>query len=406
MKTIETGVSKAMKITAFLALAAFLVWTGCENPAGGGGGGGTDTWENPVVPEPVPQYTRTAATADQLSAQYDTLENLKYRYLIGLAVEEARTAGETPAALDAADAKIRGCLDGTIKDYMEVVFSGTLVRVPDGISQYDAMQAALEQAYPREKGFWWLCTKGSQFGVWVNGMGGRLFTEGELASGRLEQPTGTEYVAGEIGDPLPQSGVIDWPRQEGNLTYKVNGFFANWGVSGWLVSHQEMFTWGPGKGYGLTPVSILHNDNGSPNARYEIKWAQAVLSEEGVTQARVDAALGDTTAKSMDEVAALLREQFPVLRPENRGWQLPAWFRENASVAALLEKCETLDENSTGVATRSAKNAYQTISGTWNLQYAQYLFRTFTPYVIAYQNLYALDTSLPAPGWDGNDYAP
>jgi hypothetical protein len=31
----------------------------------------------------------------ELAVQYNMLENLKFRYLIGLAVEETRTAGET-----------------------------------------------------------------------------------------------------------------------------------------------------------------------------------------------------------------------------------------------------------------------------------------------------------------------
>lgn len=103
---------------------------------------------------------------------------------------------------------------------------------------------ALEQAYPREKGFWYLDGNAGSFGLWVNGYGGHLFTPEEIESGVLAQDIVTPSRTYSRGNPLPTSGVIYGP-QKGGLMYGVNGFFANFGISGWRVSYGDRFSWGP-----------------------------------------------------------------------------------------------------------------------------------------------------------------
>jgi hypothetical protein len=129
-----------------------------------------------------------------------------------------------------AEAKVRGYVDGINKDYAEVLFLRALARVPSGILQDAVMQAAFfETAYPKEKGFCWFCVIEADGSWWVNGMEGHLFTEEKIALGILEQPAGTDYVSGEIGEPFPSSRVIH-AEMTGRLTYRINGYFSNVGL--------------------------------------------------------------------------------------------------------------------------------------------------------------------------------
>ena len=63
--------------------------------------------------------------------------------------------------------------------------------------------AALEQTYPREKGFWYLDVNFGAFGLWVNGYGGKLWTQDEIDNNKLDDdivtPTSTPTGASPAG---------------------------------------------------------------------------------------------------------------------------------------------------------------------------------------------------------------
>ncbi|MDR0875168.1 MAG: InlB B-repeat-containing protein [Clostridiales Family XIII bacterium] len=203
----------------------------------------------------------------------------------------------------------------------------------DKVSQQDAFQAALEQVYPREEGYWYLDCATSQFGLWVNGYGGRKFTESELSSGKLETAIVTPNKTFAVDEPLPMSGVITG-TQQGGMQYGVNGFYANFGITGWLCSDGDRFTWGLGE------------DDGIPD------W-----DEEG------------------GEV-----------------WQLTPNFTGDANVIAALSACDALTSGSSPEQIAAARAAYKAIPATfWNGAYAQFLFRTYEPYKTAYDNLLAAE---------------
>jgi hypothetical protein len=192
-------------------------------------------------------------------AQYTYVDVLKYRYLIDTAIKEANAAyveGMNNAAIfalgAAAEEKIIKYFTGEDKSYITVSFGGknggadggNIVRVKDKVSQSEALIAALEQVFPREKGYWYLDCNAGTFGLWVNGYGGRFFTETELESGTLETSIVAPSRTFAAGEPLPKSGLV-MGSQKGGAQYWVNGFYANFGISGWLCSNGDRFTWGP-----------------------------------------------------------------------------------------------------------------------------------------------------------------
>ncbi|MDR1135970.1 MAG: DUF4430 domain-containing protein [Clostridiales Family XIII bacterium] len=192
--------------------------------------------------------------------QYTSVDVLKYRYLIDTAIKEAGyayTEGMDGAAITAlcssAEEKIVKYFTGEDKSYITVSFGGkdggadggNIVRVRDKDSQQDAMMAAWEQLFPREKAYWYLDCSASAFGLWVNGMGGRFFTDEELSSGMLSSAIVTPSKTFAQGEPLPKSGRV-MGSQKGGAQYWVNGFYANFGITGWLCSNGDRFTWGPG----------------------------------------------------------------------------------------------------------------------------------------------------------------
>ncbi|MDR1572037.1 MAG: DUF4430 domain-containing protein [Clostridiales Family XIII bacterium] len=287
--------------------------------------------------------TPMSAGISALKRDYDTLENLKWRYLInhtlsaaGDAIAKTEDEGAIAAILAGAEARIKGYIEGTLEDYIVASFNGQTVRVPDKISQAEAMQASLEQSYPREKGYWYLDVAPGAFGFWVNGLGGRLYTEGELHSGLLETAIETPTKTWAAGEPLPRSGLIYGP-QSGGLTYGVNGFFANFGISGWLCSYGDRFSWGP------------YGDDGIAD------WGEGGCEP----------------------------------------WSLPPDFIGDATVQAALAACEALDALSPEGEILAARAAFEKFSKTdmsfWNPSYARYLFMNYEPYKGAYEKLLAAE---------------
>jgi hypothetical protein len=296
--------------------------------------------------EPLLVKVPTGQSAEliALGKEFNTLDNLKWRYLIDYTLQKASTAVRDAEGSDAkaaviagARSAIEGYIAGTNNDYITVSFDGNIVRVKDKDSQEIAMMAALEQRYPRERGFWYLDGNGSAFGTWVNGAGGRLFTENELSSGILESDIVTPTHRFSAGEPLPTSGRLLGP-QSGGLTYGVNNFFANFGISGWRCSDGDRFVWG-----------MMSGDDGIPD------W-----DEEG------------------GEV-----------------WRLAPDFTGDATVQAAFAACAALDAQSSEediIAARAAFNKFNKTDLTfWNPQYAQSLFKNHEPYKGAYEKLLAAE---------------
>jgi hypothetical protein len=289
-----------------------------------------------------------------LRSEFRTLQNLGWRYLIdgvhqdaSTAMRDAETNDDKKAIVDTARSAIEGYIAGTNKDYITVSFGGNdgnIVRVKDKDSQQAAMMAALEQQYPEEKGFWYLDCNSGAFGLWLNGFGGRLFTESELSSGVLESDIKTPKHEFKAGEALPASGVL-FGEQGGSLQYVVNGFYANFGITGWLCSYGDRFTWGPS------------GDDGIPD------W---------------DAPGGEV-------------------------WALAPGFTDDANVKATLTACEALTNESSEDDIRAARSAYNAIPDTfWNAAYAKYLFQNYEPYKAAYDKLVAAENAAgitePLPG--------
>jgi hypothetical protein len=289
--------------------------------------------------------TGQSAELTALSHEFRTLENLRWRYLIDhtlqkatTAMRDAETPGQQAAVAAAARNDIEGYLNGTNKDYITVSFDGNIVRVRDKDVQQIAMMAALEQQYPRELGYWYLDGFSSgAFGLWVNGFGGRMFTENELRAGTLETDIKTPKHEFKAGEALPVSGILIGP-QSGTLTYGVNKFFANFGISTWRCSDGDQFAWGAG--------DMLSDDDGIPD------W---------------------------DE-------------PGGEVWRLAADFTGDANVIAALELCTALTNDSAVEQIAAARAAYKAVPAAfWNPAYAQSLFRSYEPYKAAYDKLVALE---------------
>ncbi|MCL2046403.1 MAG: terpene cyclase/mutase family protein, partial [Oscillospiraceae bacterium] len=292
---------------------------------------------------------------NELRDEFRTLENLKWRALIDIALQEAYddiTLRGKPVAETVAKARtmIEGYINGTNAEYITVSFGGgsMLVRVPDKISQETAMRAALEQVYPSEKGFWYLDINNNVFGYWVNGYGGRLFTESELTSGYLETEIVTPSKTFSAGEPLPRSGIISG-RQSGRLQYTVNGFYANLGISSWRCSYGDKITWGPSNMDGLAAETGWAT---------ETDWLSSGWGEGG-----------------------------------NPVWGLAPDFTGDADVIKALALCEAITSSSTEADVIAARAAYNAMRW-WNSAYAQHLFRTFDPYKSAYEKLIAAEAEL------------
>ncbi|MDR0819795.1 MAG: hypothetical protein LBN43_09535, partial [Oscillospiraceae bacterium] len=274
-----------------------------------------------ISTETLTVTTPLSSEISELKAEYDKFDNLKWRYLINYTINNAAQAltktsdaEERQQILDTARSNIEGYIAETNNDYIEVKFKGVYALVPNGISQVEAMCAALEQAYPREKGYWRLSCAANGFGYWVNEITG-VITEGTDAH-----------------ETRPRSGIVIEP-QRGGMTYSVNGFFANFGISGWKCSDGEEFSWGP------------------PATAYSYVSTQ----------------------------------------PQ----RLPPEFISDAKVSDALAKCAALTGSSSSEAIAEARAVYAAIPATfWNPLYAQFLFRTYEPYKTAYDNLVAAELAL------------
>ena len=363
--------------------------------------------------DPIVQTYSTGITKElaRLRAEYNTLENLRYRYLIdkaldSAAVEIANTTDATEIAdiISRTKSQIQAYINGTDTSYIEVSFDNTIVYVPENIQQTYAFCAALEQVYPREKGFWYLDYSATQFGVWLNGYGGRLFTESELGpdgiahtddDGPLETDITTYNKTWAAGEALPTSGMVSG-KQYGGLQYNVNGFYADFGMSGWLVSEDEQFTWGPDDTAGYDPLYTVPHASGTADGEKQLKWATMVLHREGVTLADITEKLGDVSGKTADEVYPLLREAFSDKPYADRlVWNLPSNYTENSYVKDAYAKCSALTDESDTAEVEAAQAAYDAIPNTdfgskiWRTHY----FVNFEPYKTAYENLKSHDTT-------------
>jgi hypothetical protein len=162
-------------------------------------------------------------------------EYLRWKWLLEASYKSGRVAIQSADGVDGINAALAAAKQdlqqivanqktrGT--DYDEVVFfisnvgNPTMVAIPKGWTQFEAMQAALEQQFP----------EGNPLGSWYI----------DIHSGFINQ----------IGvDPTKtRSGVVDTRLGFfGNITHTVNGFFANFGIMGWHVSDGEYYRWASG----------------------------------------------------------------------------------------------------------------------------------------------------------------
>ncbi|MDR0904953.1 MAG: S-layer homology domain-containing protein [Oscillospiraceae bacterium] len=352
--------------------------------------------------EPVVKTYATgldSAIAD-LRSEYDKLENLPWRYFVDRTIDSAAAQlvtnpGNRDAILAAARTELERFVNGNAvlgTDYIEVAFAGVLVRVAPGIQQSRAFMAALEQAYPHEKGFWYFDAVGSTFGLWVNGFGGRLYTQSELDSGYLESAIVAPSKTFAVGDPLPRSGQISG-GQSGGLQYYVNGFYADIGVSGWLVSHGEMFTWGPTvAGYGAPPRAEDIND--PKNLRYN--WAKNVLNDYGVLKAELDVFPGITTLP-IDTLIANLKTAYPAVA-DRLDWNLPAEFTENPAIEAMRVQFAALTSESTPQEIAAANSAFNNLPRLRDSNISKHYFKFFEPYKSAYDNFVSVKARVGSGG--------
>ncbi len=273
-----------------------------------------------------------------LDEEFKTLANLRYRYFIDAVLNEASqsaqpnmTEDDIAEIVDAARAEILAYINGSNDaDIIEVCFNDTLVFTETGIPQSEAFKAAMELVYPREKGYWYLDCAGTTFGLWVNGWGGRAFTESELGEdgiahtaddGTLETAIKTPSKTFAVGEPLPESGLI-MGSQVGNITYNVNGLFSDFGLTGWLVSDNEIYTWGPSDAYALyKPLysleHIINTDSGymlgDRSDETALLWAIAYLHRIGVTKAEILTAISmtDTSELTAAELYEMILAAYP-----------------------------------------------------------------------------------------------
>ena len=272
-----------------------------------------------------------AGTVYGYDEQGNITQNLQYRYFIDKVLSKAAqsahanmTKEEINGIVEDAQTEINAYINGS-KDaeIIEVSFNDTLVFVETGIQQSQAFMAAMEQVYPREKGFWYFDCAGTTFGLWVNGFGGRAFTESELASGVLETAIKTPSKTFAEGDPLPTSGLI-MGTQKGDMQYNVNGLYSDFGVTGWNISDNEIFSWGPSDADALySPLySIDHISGAGAGYMYgdesdetALLWAIAYLHRIGVTEDQLLAKIGmsetETAKLTATELYAKILAEYP-----------------------------------------------------------------------------------------------
>ena len=366
---------------------------------------------------------------DALGAELNTLENLRYRYFIDkilLEASQSATDGMTQEQMDAvvasARAKITPYLNGSKDaDIIEVCFNDTLVFTETGISQSDAFMAALEQVYPRELGFWYLDCAGTQFGLWLNGYGGRAFTANELGpdgiahtadDGVLETAIVAPSKTFAAGEPLPKSGLV-MGSQKGAAQYYVNGLYSDFGMTDWKVSDNEIYTWGPIDAealyhplYSIDHISGVGADYmyGDDSDETALLWAVAYLHRIGVTEEQVLTAIGKTEAETAAMTAKELYEALLTAYPQHA----ERLSRETATdmdkieaVTAALNAINAMD-GKTGDALTAAATAARTafdsinLNGQYGLKrgFLQGYFQRTEPYKTAYQKLVAAESEL------------
>ncbi len=364
-----------------------------------------------------------------LDGELNTLDNLRWRYFIDKTLKEASqsafegmTESDIDAIVAAARAKIEGYIDGSNKDYIEVCFNDTMVFTETGIPQSEAFQAAMEQVYPREKGFWYFDAATTQFGYWVNGFGGRAFTASELGpdgiahtedDGVLETAIRTPSKTFAAGEPLPTSGVVTG-AQSGGLQYYVNGKYADFGVTGWNISDNEIFTWGPSDGHALyDPLySLAHIKNtgtgyivGDDSDETALLWAVAYLHRIGVSKEQVLTAIGKTEDETGGMTAKELYEALLAAYPqyaERLSRETATDMDKIPSVVAAYDAINAIDEAATEdariAAVEAARAAYNAINlkGQTGLKksFLQGYFGAQEPYKTAYLKLLAAEQEM------------
>ena len=238
-----------------------------------------------------------------------------------------------------------------------------LVHVPEGINHSNALLRALTKEYPvgDPRGTGYVEVMPSQFGLWVNYMG--------------VDPTGQ------------LSGRIVTDKQMGRSTYMVNGFYANLGVSGWIVSDGEVFVWG----------TAQKDDN--PDHRiatrlisgdYNVNRAIAILRyANDLDDTLTNVADADLSANNAPELTvAQLAALYPDYAHLFEGiGALPSAFTENAQVIAAKTAIDALDEDSTEQEIQAARTLYNAIS----VEIYKYYFRSNEPYKETYDKLIALE---------------
>ena len=313
------------------------------------------------------------ARISDLKAQYSGLEYLKWRFLINNTLDQAADAmsktddeGQKTSIFNAAKSKVESYIDGSNKDFIEVVFQitnvlpPTLIRVPDGVVQLQAMRGALEQEYPTNQfpngnnphGTWYIDGHGGAFGLFINDIG--VDPDG-LLRGNVD--THKAYV--------------------GNITYVVNGFFADKGVSSWLCSDKEVFLW---NNKGNNPVAFTLPQIANTTS-WGAAWAIAVMRDEGI-------ALGDIpSGKTIAELVEMFKGEYPGIVPRLDVSSLPEDFTSDAQVIAAKAAIDVLDNDSVEADVKAARMLYNTIS----TELYKFYFQNYEPYKTAYEKLIELE---------------
>jgi hypothetical protein len=261
------------------------------------------------------------------------------------------------------DKKIRGVDYIGIVASIENVLPNTLVRLPAGAYNIDAIAAAMEKEYP----------EGNATGTWYVDMTGGFIN----------------YIG--VDRTKVKSGIIDTCKgYVGGATYGVNGFFCNVGTLQWRMLDGEVTKWAgsisgyTGKGGARDGDAV---DLTFP-ARGEVRgaWALGVL-RDAYTDAQL---LANGVSTASDEE---LKAKYPGLADEMT-WRLPPDFTDDAKVIAALAACDALTNESPEDDIIAAREAYNAIPDTfWNAAYAKYLFQNYEPYRAAYDKLVAAENA-------------
>jgi hypothetical protein len=329
-----------------------------------------------VLDEAYDSYMAHAVYDDPATSDVDESEYLKYKALLKHAYEAGRQAvvdaESSEAIVAAADLVLAGLenivagtddTDNVYDDYIETVFRifkvlpPTLVRVPDGITQMEAMAGALEQTYP----------EGNPMGTWyIDKVGGFI---------------------NDIGvDPDKElSGYVDtYQGFDKYMIYHVNGFYADIGAGGWQVSDKEVFTWD--NNTASRPVEFATASISGADSNAAGLWASAVALDELGAEANYLALNG----KTLDEV----KTQYPAFA-SRLDWSLPPAFISNEQVAATLASCGALTASplSPLAEVTAARAAYNALPGLRGSAISKYYFQYFEPYKTAYGKLIAAESA-------------